>query len=367
MRVTFVCPPLNASGGMRVVAIYATWLSRRGHDVTVVAPAHPASGKWSARALRWLNWAPADRGQPARGHYFDDFKGQLKVLGSYRPIRRDDVPEADVLISTWWETAEWAQTFGSRKGTHVHFIQHHEVFDYLPQARVRAVYRLPTRKIVVARWLADVMREEYADASSVVVPNAIDRGLFYAPRRMRQPAPTIGTLFHETPFKGLDVALEVIARLRIEFPELRVVMFGSSPPSAAVENTLRGYGLHIDPPQDHLRALYAQCDLWLSCSRTEGFNLTAMEAMACRTPVVSTSTGWPAESIIDGKNGFLAEVDDIDALVQGCGRILRLRETEWQTMSESAFNTVAEVDWDQSAQLFESALAAAAEGKWRTN
>jgi glycosyltransferase involved in cell wall biosynthesis len=28
-----------------------------------------------------------------------------------------------------------------------------------------------------------------------------------------------------------------------------------------------------------------------------------MEAMACRTPVVATRTGWPAEAIVAGFNG----------------------------------------------------------------
>jgi len=51
------------------------------------------------------------------------------------------------------------------------------------------------------------------------------------------------------------------------------------------------------PRQDDLRNFYASCDLWLTASRSEGFNLPAMEAMACRTPVVSTNTGWPSEAI----------------------------------------------------------------------
>jgi hypothetical protein len=31
-----------------------------------------------------------------------------------------------------------------------------------------------------------------------------------------------------------------------------------------------------------------KCDAWMTCSRSEGFNLPALEAMACRTPVVLT-------------------------------------------------------------------------------
>src|SRR5208282_5263036 len=48
----------------------------------------------------------------------------------------------------------------------------------------------------------------------------------------------------------------------------------------------------------------------LTASRSEGFNLPAMEAMACRTPVVSTRTGWPAEAVKTGINGVLVDVED---------------------------------------------------------
>ena len=41
MRVTFVLNHVNLSGGIRVVAIYAERLKRRGHDVVVVTRPRP--------------------------------------------------------------------------------------------------------------------------------------------------------------------------------------------------------------------------------------------------------------------------------------------------------------------------------------
>ena len=37
MRITFVCPIADLSGGFRVIAVYAKLLRERGHDVTVVS------------------------------------------------------------------------------------------------------------------------------------------------------------------------------------------------------------------------------------------------------------------------------------------------------------------------------------------
>ena len=41
MKITFVSPPPDLSGGIRVIALHAARLHRMGHQVTVVAPAPP--------------------------------------------------------------------------------------------------------------------------------------------------------------------------------------------------------------------------------------------------------------------------------------------------------------------------------------
>ena len=50
-----------------------------------------------------------------------------------------DVPDGDLIIATWWETAEWVNALSPNKGAKVYFIQHHEIF---PTFRLSAV-RLP--------------------------------------------------------------------------------------------------------------------------------------------------------------------------------------------------------------------------------
>jgi glycosyltransferase involved in cell wall biosynthesis len=96
--------------------------------------------------------------------------------------------------------------------------------------------------------------------------------------------------------------------------------------------------------------------VWVTASRTEGFNLPAMEAMACRAPVVSTKTGWPEEAISNGVNGYLVEVDDVDGLVQSVSRFFELDDGAWYEMSEAAFLAVADSTWTRSCAQFEAVL-----------
>ena len=113
---------------------------------------------------------------------------------------------------------------------------------------------------------------------------------------------------------------------------------------------------HLLPSQAQIRELYASCDVWLAPSRSEGFNLTAMEAMACGTPVVSTNTGWPVEAIKSYKNGLLTEIDDVDALVNGVKWFLDLPPVYWAQCSENARRTTEGCTWEKSAKLFEAVL-----------
>lgn len=354
MRVSFLLPTVGMSGGIRVVAIYAKWLADKGHIVTLISPPTrpPSLRKKMASLLKGKGWPIPF--QLVQSH-LDGLGLNHRVLESWRRPRDRDVPDGDAVIATWWETAEWVNALSPSKGAKVYFVQHHEVFDYLPVARCKATYRMPLHKIVIARWLVEVMRDEYGDDTVDLVPNAIDHQQFYARVRCKQSVPTVGFLYHEVHFKGVDVVLAALSKLRKQIPNLRAICFGSNSPSGRLQ--LGDFvEFHLEPPQDSLRNLYGRCDVWLAASRSEGFNLTAMEAMACRTPVVSTRAGWPEEAISNGYNGKLVDIDDVEGLARGALEILCLSDEDWLLCSNNAWATVADSSWKKSSQLFEEAL-----------
>ncbi len=260
-----------------------------------------------------------------------------------------------MIIATWWETAEWVYRLSPSKGAKVYFIQHHEVFSYLPLERCQATYRLPMHKIVIAQWLKELMHNEYGDDTVDLVSNSVDTNQFHAPVRGKQFVPTVGLLYSTPFFKGLDLSLDVLRKLRDRSPGLRVVSFGTEHPRDQLPLG-EAAKFSYSPPQDDIRNFYASCDLWLTASRSEGFNLPAMEAMACRTPVVSTNTGWPAEAIKSGWNGVLVDVGDVAALTEGAEWVLSRSEEAWRELSANAYATATAGSWRKSAQLFENAL-----------
>ena len=365
MKITFLLPTVSLAGGIKVAALYAAALARNRHQVVLVSP--PTREIPLRRKIKSLllgkGWPKTPRVPPS---HLDGLGLDHRTLNTWRPIVDSDVPDADVVIATWWETAEWAAQLSPQKGAEVYFIQGYEVFPYLPRERVLATYRLPMQKIVIANWLKDLMNGTFADSNVALVPNSVDRAQFHAPPRGKQTRPTIGFLYGESSLKGVDLTLQVIQRLAGKFPQLRVIAFGSSPPfhfphwNAAIE-------FQQSPPQDTLRHIYAQCDVWITASRSEGFNLPAMEAMACRTPVVATRTGWPEEAIVQHGNGVLADVGDVDGLTAGVEWALTLTDPAWRTVSAAAFDTVSHCSWERSAQQFEQVLLSQCQAAARPN
>ena len=352
MRITFVSPPPNLSGGCRVISIYASRLQALGHEVVVVAPRpQPPNLQQRARALLRGRWP---RGGTPRSH-FDGMTARLHLVDHPAPVTADDLPDADVVIATFWDTAFVVAGLPPPKGRQVYFVQHHET--HLPRWNhlISGSYRLPLRKITIAGWLADVMRDIYGDAEVTVVPNAVDQTLFHAPPRARQPVPTVGLMYSTKRFKGVDTSLDAIRIARARHPGLKVVAFGKEPVTGALPLP-DGSSFVLKPAQSKLRGVYASCDVFLAGSRTEGFGLPILEAMACRCPVIATRTGCAPDVIEDGVNGYVVDVGDAAAMGARLADILGNDAAQWQAMSDAAVARVSSYSWDDATRLFEQAL-----------
>jgi glycosyltransferase involved in cell wall biosynthesis len=353
MRITFVVASLDLSGGARVIATYAERLQARGHTVLVVARA-PFPPSWRDRLKHFQQGKGWLSTPPACPSHFDHTNVPIHLISPNRPVTDADVPDADVVIATWWETAEWVAQLSPQKGKKAYFIQHHEVFPYMPVERVKATYNLPLRKIVVSNWLATVMRSEYGDRNVATVPNSVDTAQFHAMARSRQVQPTVGFIYSATAWKGSKICLDAFHRAAAQIPNLRLLVFGDPiQPELPLPETAQHY---FYPPQSTLKDLYSSADVWICGSQAEGFCLPLLEAMACRTPVVTTTVGGAVDVVQEGKNGYIVPVDDAAALAECIVRVLSQSEAEWQMMSEVAHETAIAYTWNDATDEFEAVL-----------
>jgi glycosyltransferase involved in cell wall biosynthesis len=352
MRITFLTPPPNLSGGIRVIALHASWLRTRGHEVRI---AYPRARVFRGRSLRtWWRDAKGLMRPPDRTH-FDGLDVERVLLPRGHPPADDDLPDADVVIATWWETAEWMSTLSPRKGAQVYFVQHHEVFDYLPKDRVRATYRLPVAMITISEWLRQLLVDQYDARDVSMARNGVDPSHFHAPARDHQQAPTIGMMYSAAIWKGSDIAIAAAELAHEKLPDLRLVAFGTDPaPVRALP--LPPFAEYFPRPHQRLLpSLYARCDAWLFPSRSEGFGLPLLEAMSCRTPVIAAPAGAAPELVRSG-GGILVPAEDPHAMADAIVELCRCPNDVWAARSELACATARAHSWENAHQAFEQAL-----------
>ncbi|MBI1335755.1 MAG: glycosyltransferase [Phycisphaera sp.] len=359
MRITFVFQHAGISGGVRVAASIAEELRLRGHEVTAVSTPLPGlSFRQKFRTfMRDRKWPRlVDQGRS----YFDSTGVDHRVLETFRPITDADLPDADAIVATWWETGPWVHAASPRKGVKCIFLQQYEANFGFPEEKIDAVWRLPLYKIVCSKWLADLAKERFGQDVESVVHNGIDTALFHAPARGKQDVPTVGLMYGTNPVKGYDICLEALNKVRKAVPDCKVIAFANHEVVPRLPLP-EGAEFHLCPSQSMIRDIYSRCDVWLCGSRSEGFHLPPHEAMACRTPVVSTRVGGPMDMIEDGVNGYLAEVNDHETLAARMLDVLTMDAQRWRRMSDEALKTALSFSWKTAAEKFEEALTRAIE------
>jgi glycosyltransferase involved in cell wall biosynthesis len=354
LRIAFLLEHADLSGGVRTVAAYARLLKQRGHLVTVVStPSAPAPLRTRlARLIRDQEWPHVPHYGPS---HLDSVDVEHRRLESYRPITNRDLPDADVVIATWWLTAEWVAALSPSKGAKVHFVQGHEVeIAGQPAARVAATWKLPLHRIVCSRWLCELASRRYGDTEASYVPCGVDSTQFSAAPRGKQARPTVGIVYAHDRIKGVDLALAAFELASRRMPDLRLCVFGNTPVSKDLPLPA-GATFLLMPEQYLIPTIYARCDAWLWPSRREGFGLPILEAMACRTPVVATPAGAAPELLANG-GGVLVPPEDPVSLSAAIERVCSLPEPEWMEMSNRARQVAVTHSWDESVRGFEAAL-----------
>ena len=103
-------------------------------------------------------------------------------------------------------------------------------------------------------------------------------------------------------------------------------------------------------PQELLAAFYDRMDLFWMPSRSEGFGLSALEAMARGCPVIASDVGGLPELLQEGDSGILVPAEDIDSLTE---QSLQLQSSpeQWEQMSRAAQTRAAEFSMKRFSRL----------------
>lgn len=122
--------------------------------------------------------------------------------------------------------------------------------------------------------------------------------------------------------KGVREYLEASEKVKTLYPDVRFMLVGpfDTNPSSIKENELKHYVdagiIEYYGEQKDVSLFLKQCSVFVLPSYREGTPKTVLEAMATGRAVITTDAPGCKETVIDGKNGYLIPVKNVDRLVE---------------------------------------------------
>jgi glycosyltransferase involved in cell wall biosynthesis len=132
-------------------------------------------------------------------------------------------------------------------------------------------------------------------------------------------------------FKGQDLLVEAIARVKDRYPNVAALLVGDGPSrelterrarELGVEDRIRFAGMRFESPEFHACFdIYAQPSV-----KGEMFPNSIVEAMSMKTPWIGSDISGLAEMTADGEAGWVTAPGDVDALANNLAKLLQSKE-----------------------------------------
>ena len=130
--------------------------------------------------------------------------------------------------------------------------------------------------------------------------------------------------------KRIEDVIKIFYEVQKEIPS-KLLLVGEGPERIKAENLTKKLkikdSVYFLGNSTEVTKILCYSDLFLLPSQTESFGLAALEAMAARTPVISTNTGGLPEVNIHGVTGYLSDLEDIDDMAKNAIFILKYDKT----------------------------------------
>ena len=171
------------------------------------------------------------------------------------------------------------------------------------------------------------------------------------------------------PVKRLLDVVEIFDQILEQCPA-RLVIVGDGPDKDLAKALIEQKGIKSKVQfmgnSDEVHKILCLTDLFLLPSEIESFGLAALEAMACRVPVISTDVGGLPEVNKHGFSGYLSEVGDVSSMAKYALSILKDEPTLNQFKDNAraqAQNFAIELIVPQYEQLYAKTIAETARVK----
>lgn len=163
--------------------------------------------------------------------------------------------------------------------------------------------------------------------------------------------------------KRVEDVVRIFDIIQKEIPA-KLLLIGDGPERSNIEKVCRELGVcdkvTFLGKQEAIEEILSICDLFILPSESESFGLSALEAMACEVPVISTNTGGLPEVNIHGVTGFLSNIGDYQDMAANALHLLQ-NDTLLIQFRKNALNQAKNFDLDrilsQYVAVYEETIA----------
>jgi L-malate glycosyltransferase len=167
----------------------------------------------------------------------------------------------------------------------------------------------------------------------IVIPNFVDTDRFQHSNKehfKKMLAPNgERILAHVSNFRKVKRVEDVVSMFKKVHEQMpsKLLMIGDGPERQNIEEYCRTLNICSDirflGKQDQVDEILSITDLFVLPSQYESFGLSALEAMACGVPVISTNAGGLPEINVQGVTGYMSNVGDTDDMAKNAIEVLK--------------------------------------------
>jgi len=339
MKVAILVPNFSGfSGDARVVKEQATTLLKRGHDVTIFT----LSSNLTANEARIVSI-----GMPKSLFWQRVYRllfplDLIKVFYWFPKLKEYDEVISHLYPMNWLAFLAKA-TYGIKYTYWYHGIPHPSLYSsFIERSYLRAFICFTKisisnadRIVAVSNYANDELKSHTGLQGEVIYnrpdPEKFRLGIDGSEIRTKHNLdgrPVLLTVGRVCPLKGMHVLLEIVNRVKITFPAATLVVVGEIVDKQYAYDIQQnangsvifvGYLSHKDLPK-----YYAMCDIYVTASRVETYDLPLVEAQMCGRPAVAFDVGSHREVIEDDRQ--LVENGNVETFANVCIQILQHKD-----------------------------------------
>jgi glycosyltransferase involved in cell wall biosynthesis len=346
---------------------YVLYMSRElvnlGHDVRVICANEPPSNKEDV----------FDGVNISRLSYIAKVANTNITLDLPFKINREDFDVMHTHIPTPW-SADWSRIISKRKNKPLVVTYHNDIIGSGLANYIAKFYNSTAlKKLLESADKIIITQPNYIKYSLhlasysekvEVIPNGVDVDKF----KPVDVKPKLNTLFFLSlldkfhGYKGLDYLLKALQIVKKSIPDVKLIVGGKGELMDSYIETAGNMGLsgnvefHGFIPDADMVEYYSSASAFVLpsiSSLQEGFGIVALEALACKTPVITTDIVGVSADLTGHKAGLSVPPKDPDALADAIITLL-MDDNMRLDMGENGRSLVkSEYTWKGIAQMME--------------